>query len=137
MDIPETGPLPFDGWMGAISHLGVGVAPLADTSFNAAKSWLKPLELAAAGIPWVASPRIEYQRFAGLGAGLLAEKPKDWYRQLIRLTRDDAFREEQSQAVRSVASNLTIEAHAWRTAEMWHRALELERAVRPRSATMA
>lgn len=134
-EVPQTGPIPFDGWMEAVGQLGVGVAPLADTSFNAAKSWLKPLEMSAAGVPWVASPRAEYQRFHRLGVGALADRPKDWLRELRRLVTDAGWRAEQSEAGRAVARGLTIEQHAWRTAEVWHRAVELERARRPQGAS--
>lgn len=135
--VDETGPVPFDGWIGAVAQLGVGVAPLADTRFNAAKSWLKVLEMSAAGVPWVASPRVEYQRFASLGAGALAEKPKEWRRELLRLVTDEAWRAEQSEAGREVARAMTIEAHAWRTAEAWHLAVELERRRRAQGAATA
>jgi glycosyltransferase involved in cell wall biosynthesis len=131
-DIDQTGPLAFEDWMENVSTLGVGVAPLADTVFNQAKSWLKPLELSAAGVPWVASPRVEYQRFHSLGAGALADRPKDWYRELARLCGDASYRQERSEEARSVARRLTIEEHAFRTAEVWHKAVEMERAVRPR-----
>jgi hypothetical protein len=56
---PEGGPVPIEEWPRAVAELGVGIAPLADTRFNAAKSWLKPLELSACGVPWVAPPRLE------------------------------------------------------------------------------
>jgi glycosyltransferase involved in cell wall biosynthesis len=133
-EVEQTGALPFEAWMASITRLGVGVAPLADTRFNEAKSWLKPLELGAAGVPWVASPRAEYRRIQALGAGVLAEKPKDWYRALARLCGDESARREESERVRAVAWSLTIEEHAWRTAEVWHEAVRLERAVRPRTA---
>src|SRR5689334_24701002 len=45
----------FDAWPRALSALGIGLAPLADSTFNRAKSWLKPLEMAAVGVPCVMS----------------------------------------------------------------------------------
>lgn len=133
--VEETGPVAFEDWMPAVSTLGVGVAPLADTVFNQSKSWLKPLELSAAGVPWVASPRAEYERFHSFGAGVLADEQKAWHRELAHLVKDDAYRRERSEEARSVARRLTIEEHAWRTAEVWHRAVLMERAAGPRRTT--
>jgi hypothetical protein len=122
--VPDTGQVEFADWPAAVAMIGVGVAPLAETRFNEAKSWLKPLEYSAVGVPWVASPRAEYRALAGLGAGLLAEKPREWERALRRLTSDAAYRAEQSEAVRAVARTLTIEEHAWRWVEAWQLALD-------------
>jgi len=135
VEVPMTGPIGYDGWIEAVAQLGVGVAPLAESRFNEAKSWLKPLELSAAGVPWVASPRPEYQRLAALGCGALAAKPKDWLRALRSLVRDPALRAEQSAAGREVAGRLTVEGNAWRTAEVWAEAVEIERAWRPQAVS--
>jgi hypothetical protein len=113
-------------WPALLARIGIGIAPLADTVFSAAKSWLKPLELSAVGVPWIASPRIEYQRLHQLGAGLLAEKPNDWYRKLRMLAGSEAARAELSAAGRAVAQDLRLEQHVWRHAEAWNRAREIE-----------
>lgn len=111
-----------------LGQLGVGMAPLADTLFNRAKSWLKPLELMAAGTPWVASPRAEYVRLRGAtGVGLLAKDPRDWYRMLKRLLTNEQLRIEQAQAGRAAAAERTIEGGAWRWLEAWERAVNLQR----------
>ncbi len=126
---PETsGNVDFDEWPKALTHLGIGLAPLADTEFNRAKSWLKPLELMACGVPWVASPSAEYQRLHLLtGVGLMAKTPKDWYRQIKRLINDSDLRQEQSALGREVAWEHTIEGHAWRWLEAWESARKLQR----------
>lgn len=115
-----------DGWPTTLAKLGVGIAPLADTRFNAAKSWLKPLEYAALGVPWVASPRVEYRRLHALGVGLLAEKPRQWTAQLRRLVRSESLRDEMSQQGRDVVSQLTIEQNAWRWIEAWQQAYDID-----------
>lgn len=129
---PPGGPVPIEEWPAAVASLGIGVAPLADTKFNRSKSWLKPLEMSACGVPWVASPRAEYERLHKLGAGLLADRPRTWYRQLARLRESAAMREELSDAGRMVADRLRLRDNAWRWAEAWQRAYELDRAT-PRS----
>lgn len=114
-------------WPREIARLGVGIAPLADTKFNHSKSWLKPLELAAVGVPWVGSPRTEYRRLHELGCGVLCEKPKDWYRTLRSLRDDATRRHELSEAGQLVASRLRLENHAWRLWEAWADALAIQR----------
>lgn len=117
-------------WPAALAELGIGIAPLADTVFNSRKSWLKPLELSASGVPWLASPRAEYTRLHELGCGVLAERPKDWYRELKHLVREPNLRSDLSESGRAVAATLRLEDHAWRFAEAWADAYELERGVR-------
>lgn len=118
--------VPMEDYPAAIATLGIGIAPLADTRFNGAKSWLKPLELSAAGVPWVASPRAEYDRLHRKGAGMLAATPKDWYRQLKRLREDAALRAELSAAGHEVANGMRLDDHAWRWMDAWHHARQLQ-----------
>lgn len=117
------GPVDLLDWPRVVAEIGVGVAPLADTRFNESKSWLKGLELAAVGVPWVGSPRAEYTRLSGLGCGLLAEKSKQWYRLLRDLATNAERRRELSEAGRAVAETLRLRDHAWRWWEAWDDAL--------------
>ncbi|NUS83641.1 MAG: glycosyltransferase [Streptomyces sp.] len=130
---PAGGGVPIEEWPAAVASLGVGIAPLANTRFNAAKSWLKPLEMSACGVPWVASPRAEYERLHKLGAGVLADRPRTWYRQVQRLRQSAAVRAELSEAGRQVAEGLRLRDHSWRWIDAWTRAYELDRAT-PRAA---
>lgn len=109
------------------SDIGIGIAPLADTKFNAAKSWLKPLEYASLGIPCVMSPRVEYRRIYELGVGVLARKPRDWEARLRELVASSARREELAGRGRQVASEWTIEGNAWKWLEAWSQALAIQR----------
>lgn len=113
-------PVPLYDWPDELTRLGVGIAPLADTRFNAAKSWLKPLELAAVGVPWIGSPRADYVQLHRLGCGVLVDRPKDWFRVLRSLLTDENRRSELSDAGRAVAATLRLEDHAWRWAEAWY-----------------
>lgn len=64
------------------NKVGVGMVPL-DTwdLFNQAKSFLKGLEFAALGIPFVASPTAQYKLLAdGYRIGKLAKGPSQWNR---------------------------------------------------------
>lgn len=132
---PLGGGVPIEEWPAAVAELGIGIAPLADTKFNAAKSWLKPLEMSACGVPWVASPRAEYRRLHEMGAGVLADRPRTWYRELKRLRESAALRQELSEAGRAAAAQLRLSMHSWRWAEAWQRAYDLDRAT-PRVAVV-
>jgi glycosyltransferase involved in cell wall biosynthesis len=114
-------------WPLAVNTLGIGVAPLAATKFNAAKSWLKPLEYAAVGVPCVISPRPEYVRLARLGVGELANDPKEWRKKVYLLARHSSRRQELAERGRQVANGQTIEKNAWRWLEAWTKAFELQR----------
>lgn len=130
---PPGGAVPIDEWPRAVASLGVGIAPLADTKFNAAKSALKVIEMSACGVPWVASPRAEYRRIHAMGAGVLADRPRTWYRELKRLRESAALRHEMSEAGRAVAEQLRLRDHAWKWMDAWTRAYELQQAT-PRAA---
>ena len=124
-DPPGTGPVDLFRWPAAMAEIGVGVCPLSDTRFNHKKSWLKALELSATGVPWVASPRTEYRRLHALGAGVLADKPKHWYRALQELVGDPGRRAEVSAAGREVAAGLRLDDHAGQWLEAWQAAREV------------
>jgi glycosyltransferase involved in cell wall biosynthesis len=126
-DEPETsGIVDITEWPKALSSLGVGVAPLADTVFNAAKSWLKPLEYAALGVPVVMSPRTEYLRFQReLGVGIVAKKPIDWLRKIRTLLESSDARLQHSEAGRLAAAAWTYERRAGLWLNAWQRAAEI------------
>jgi glycosyltransferase involved in cell wall biosynthesis len=134
--MPEaTGNVAFDEWPRAVASLGIGIAPLQDSTFNSAKSALKILEYSATGVPWVASPRAEYAAFHRQGVGLLAAKPQHWFQHLRRLATDPSLRQEMSEAGRAVAAQHTVEGNAWRWLEVWEQAYKLQRQAATARAT--
>lgn len=115
-----TGGVPLMEWPRALAAaIGISIAPLADTRFNAAKSWLKPLEYAALGIPAVSSDRVEYARLASRGAGLVVGRPREWSRALRRLRGSRDYRIDLAGRGRQAAGSLTIEGRAWMWWEAW------------------
>jgi hypothetical protein len=65
----------------------IGVVPLSDVEFNEAKSWIKGLEYAAAGIPFIASPSREYVSLHDeFGIGRIASTPSEWVEHFIELS---------------------------------------------------
>lgn len=127
--VDYTGSVGLDQWAMTIANtLDVGMVPLAPSAFNSAKSRLKGIEYMAVGVPWVASPREEYRRLhRESGCGLLAPTRKDWYTQLKRLLTDEILYKEQAAAGKEFMVDQTYQAQAWRWAEAWQRALEIER----------
>lgn len=107
-----------------MSLLDVGIVPLDLTPFNEAKSYLKGLEWAAVGVPFAASPTGEYRRLAAAGAGVIVDRPRDWYRVLRRLLDDDDYRDELGQSGKRAAARLTIEEHVDEYVDAWRTALD-------------
>lgn len=124
------GPIDLMDWPAAVARLGIGIAPLADTRFNRAKSWLKPLEMAAVGVPCVMSPRAEYARLHAMGVGLLADRPRTWYQRLNFLRTNESARLDLAAQGREVAAGLRLEPDAWRWWEAWSDALAIQRGVK-------
>jgi glycosyltransferase involved in cell wall biosynthesis len=121
---------PLELHLPLVAQLDVGVVPLHDSSFNAAKSWLKGLEYAALGIPFVASNLPEYERLASAyGLGLaVPSRARDWRRALTALMADPDLTAMTGVHYRArVVQALTIESHAWRWDEAWATALEHRR----------
>jgi glycosyltransferase involved in cell wall biosynthesis len=110
-----------------VAQFDVGIAPIADVSFNRARSSVKVKEYAAAGVPWLASPIGPY---AGLGeqqGGRLVPDPL-WERRLEELVEDAGARGELAQRASAWARTQTVVAHADEWEETFERAVERARA---------
>ena len=107
------------GYPQQVAKLDVGLVPLVDSDFNRAKSWLKGIEYAALGVPFVASPTPEYRRLAELGAGELAETPQQWADAVGALCASERRRADLAAAGRDVAATLTYEAHSHLWWDAW------------------
>jgi len=104
----------------------IGLAPLARTRFNASKSDLRLLELAALGIPWVATDFGPYADGAeGLGCedrgGLTVSKPRGWWTHLAALAASDSYRISLRTAGRKWAATRTVD----KVLPLWEKALGL------------
>jgi glycosyltransferase involved in cell wall biosynthesis len=120
------GPKPIEEWPETLAQLGVGLAPLDyTTEFNQSKSWLKPLELAACGVPVVMSPGREYLEINKLGVGVTADKPNDFYTTIKRLLKDRVEYDELKARGREVARGLTIPGNVNQWVEAWEYAYKL------------
>ncbi|MFZ3062492.1 MAG: glycosyltransferase [Actinomycetota bacterium] len=102
-----------------LSGFDVGLAPLVDTQFNRAKSDLKFLEYAMAGLAVVASKVESYKGSIIHGQnGFMAKNTKDWIKYLKRLIEDAELRQRIATNARQFAETRTIESNIW----MWERA---------------
>ena len=116
-DITGTGWLPIDEYPEALTRLSIGIVPIADTSFNRSKSWLKSLDLAASGVPHVASNMPEYRRLGAASA--LVTKPKQWKAALLDLVYDPERRAAEAERGVELARRWTYEANVDRWWAAW------------------
>lgn len=114
--IPEsrltTSPLcPIDKYPSALKF-DIGLVPLNDIPFNHAKSNIKGLEYAAAGIPFIASDLPEYRLLHETGAGTLASTPQQWTMAVERLLDHRERKRDAYRARMAVLQGWTIERRA-------------------------
>jgi glycosyltransferase involved in cell wall biosynthesis len=99
----------------------VGVAPLADNIFNHSKSDIKFLELAALGIPTIASDVAPYRSIKDGDTGFLVENGHQWSRLLkASVEQPEEFQRVGDAAKEYVRDNRTT-AH---TAPLWAHVIE-------------
>jgi glycosyltransferase involved in cell wall biosynthesis len=97
----------------------IAIAPLKNIEFNKAKSDLKYLEYAMAGLPVVASDIEAYNKTIIHGQnGFLAKSEEEWFKYLSLLIEDYKLREKIGRAARAYAETRTIEKniHLWEEA---------------------
>lgn len=101
----------------------IGIAPLSDKPFNHAKSWIKAIEYASAGVPFVASNAPEYERLHDeYGIGRLASNQDEWFGNLIELT-NYKVRKEEAIKQRELVKALDVKVMAKRWQEIVLRSL--------------
>lgn len=129
-----TGWVELDDWPVALAALDVGIVPLTPSRFSDAKSWLKGLEYASVGVPFVASPTPDYVRLNAEGAGVLASHPDEWERGVRALVASPDLRSDLAGLGREAAASHTYEAHAGRWHDAWATALDNRRHTRQEAA---
>jgi glycosyltransferase involved in cell wall biosynthesis len=112
-------------------NFDIGIAPIADTSFNRGRSNIKLKEYAAVALPWLASPVGPYRDMGPAQGGLLVEDG-DWYSVLAKLINDTVQRSTLGYAGLKWTKTQTLEYNA----EKWEAVFEeaIERAAARRSA---
>lgn len=120
-----TGWVDLDQYPTVYAGLDAAIVPLQPNRFNEAKSWLKGLEAAALGVPFVASPTGPYRQLHDLGAGLLAVTPDDWNRHITNLMGSPQMRADIAGQGQAVAADWTIERRVDAWVDAWHHARTL------------
>lgn len=132
LGFPLRAPVRESGWVPLLAYyetmaenVDVGIVPLDMIEFNQAKSYLKGLEFAALGVPFVASPLDEYKLLAELGVGTLAETPGDWRKKLNVWLKDSRKRVSDGKRYRDIVlSSLTYERNAHQWIDAWAQAIQ-------------
>jgi len=94
----------------------VGIVPLNNIPFNEAKSNIKGLEYAAAGLPFIASDMPEYRLLHEDGVGVLADTPEQWKAAATMYLKKATRITDSQRALTIVKKNWSIEAREeeWR-----------------------
>lgn len=89
-------------------NFDVGIVPLNNIPFNEAKSYIKGLEYAAAGIPFVASKSQQYTQLRDeYGIGVVVDKPKDYVAELKKFL-DVDYRVEMAERQREAVKQFDV-----------------------------
>jgi glycosyltransferase involved in cell wall biosynthesis len=111
-------PVPFDELVDISRRMDIGIAPLADTDFNRARSNIKLKEYAAGGAVWVASAVGPYRQMCRGQGGRLVED-ENWFDALDGLIRSRFKRRRLAREALRWARSQTIDKHA----AIWEEAL--------------
>jgi len=103
-----------------VKNLDIGIVPLKQSRFNDSKSYLKGLEYAALGIPFIASPVREYRNLARYDVGDLADH--NWYGKLNTMLTSSLYREERAGRGKDFAELNTYELNCHLWWEAWKQA---------------
>ena len=115
--------VPFGRLLGAMADIDIGIAPLADTAFNHARSDVKLKEYGAVGAAWLASPVGAYREMGGGEGGRLVADG-EWFDALDGLIRSGFRRRRLSRQALKWAQSQTIDRFASRWEEEFSLAIE-------------
>ena len=82
---------------------------MSDVPFNYAKSFIKGLEYAAAGVPFVSSWSPEYEFLAQNGVGRVARNKSEWDYHLSELMDPSKRKDEVEENLENVKNLFTME----------------------------
>ncbi|MGA2455064.1 MAG: hypothetical protein ABSG93_16255 [Solirubrobacteraceae bacterium] len=103
--------VPFEKLLQVSGRIDIGIAPLADTQFNRARSNVKLKEYAAAGATWLASPVGAYREM-GRGEGGRLVEDDQWFDALDGLIRGGFRRRRRAREAMKWAQSQTVDNHA-------------------------
>ena len=109
---------PVSQYPSLLQHFHIGLVPLRLNDFNQSKSYLKGLEYAAAGIPFIATPSEEYKILYDRGVGRLASTADEWRDHATELL-DPEVRRDEAERQRGIVErefNITTRGLEWDSA---------------------
>lgn len=114
--ITYSGSVPMHMYAELLMQFDIGLVPLNDIPFNHAKSNIKGLEYASAGIPFVATGLPEYSNLCNDGIGRVADTPEEWVAHLTELLSVKVRKREAALQRDAVAARHSVYARvpAWR-----------------------
>jgi hypothetical protein len=109
--------VPPDQWPKQVASFDIGVAPLCgpgaqqSESYDTHRSWLKALEYALCGVPWVASEGGVYEELEDAATGFCVENSPDaWERGLVKILDNlSEFRTAAKERMTWARDNLIME----------------------------
>jgi glycosyltransferase involved in cell wall biosynthesis len=114
--------VPFAELPSRMATWDIGIAPLANTPFNCARSDIKVKEYAASGVPWLASDLEPYAHLGpDYGGRLVADD--QWFAELQRLVRDEPGRHALAERGRAWAATETTDVIAARWEQVYREAM--------------
>lgn len=116
---------PINNYPKMFRKIDVGIVPLTNVDFNKAKSFIKGLEYAAAGIPFIASPLPEYEYLAEKGVGRIARNQEEWLFHAEELLSPKVRKEESKKNREIVAKDFSMEQRGKDWEEAFQKILEL------------
>jgi glycosyltransferase involved in cell wall biosynthesis len=98
--------------------IDIGIVPLRDVPFNHAKSYLKGLEYAASGVPFIAQALPEYQLLADAGVGRVATTEDEWLGHMEDLLDPNVRKLEREKNFELVRDNFSMKQRGYDWAEV-------------------
>jgi hypothetical protein len=128
--------VPFHDLLKVTSRMDIGIAPLADTTFNRYRSNVKLKEYSSGGAMWLASP-VEPYRGLDQGQGGLLVDDEDWFVAIDELIRNPRRRRRLAKRALRWARIQTIDHHiqSWESALL--DAIERSQSAGPAAAPLA
>lgn len=123
--VTASGMVPLYELPNIYANFDIGIVPLNDIPFNRAKSYIKGLEYAAAGIPFVASALPEYEYLSGCGIGRVAKTPEDWIASFDELLDESMRQDESIHNYEILKESFTIEANAQKWVDVFRQIVKL------------
>jgi len=109
--------MPLSKYPELFRKFDIGIVPLNDIPFNHAKSAIKGLEYAAAGIPFISSASPEYRVLEVQGIGRVANSPEEWEHHLTELLNPKTRKEDIERNIENIKKLHTMEVRG----EEWDR----------------